>query len=352
MITALCFTTASAQTRLDISGKTELRVLDIGNSFTNGPLDYINIIGQCCKASKELSAITFYKAVSTGASFKTWYDIYRGTSTVAYDCMKTAPIFHDAEGVTTGISISDKGEAFRYLLEKCTWDVILIHQCSAYAGEYSSWTTQSEGGYLPEYLALIRKLQPTAKIGFILVHSSPIYSTKSNTLDVMWKNIAEATRMVVADYNLDFFVPYGTAIQNLRASMLNVGVNNFTCDDLHLGTGLASYTMACTYFESVLSNVLETHISEDKTLCDKAKVVGTRPEANVDITDDNSAIALQCAISAIEHPFEVRIRSNNGEPSTILYSDRDIYGIDGRIMHHGAHGIVIDTKSHKKCIGK
>lgn len=53
-------------------------------------------------------------------------------------------------------------------------------------------------------------------------------------------------------YGIDFIIPYGTAVQNLRASSLNDG-RDFSTDGTHLADGLGDYVAACCYWQSVFA---------------------------------------------------------------------------------------------------
>ena len=59
--------------------KSELRVLDIGNSYTNGATSLLPLIAKASKA--DLSTMCLYKCTRGGASFKNWVDIYNDKDT-------------------------------------------------------------------------------------------------------------------------------------------------------------------------------------------------------------------------------------------------------------------------------
>ena len=61
--------------------KAELRVLDIGNSYT---IDATSLLPLVAKASKsDLSTICLYRCVRGSASFKSWVDIYNNNDTTS-----------------------------------------------------------------------------------------------------------------------------------------------------------------------------------------------------------------------------------------------------------------------------
>lgn len=76
---------------------------------------------------------------------------------------------------------------------------------------------------MSDFIRLIRKHQPQAAIGTLLVHSyQSTYSgnTEKSTIK-RWKKIANSVARLKMEYGIDFIIPYGTAIENLRASSLN-----------------------------------------------------------------------------------------------------------------------------------
>ena len=51
-----------------------LKVLDIGNSFTNDATDLLPLIAEA--SGSDVSKICLYKAIRSSGSLKNWYDVY------------------------------------------------------------------------------------------------------------------------------------------------------------------------------------------------------------------------------------------------------------------------------------
>ena len=96
----------------------------------------------------------------------------------------------------------------------------MIHQVSTYATIYDAWSAKRDAGYLKELIQIIREANPQATIGFYLIHSyrSDYKSNTEKSSLERWRNIATAVKELRLNYGIDFVIPYGTAVQNLRAT--------------------------------------------------------------------------------------------------------------------------------------
>ena len=148
--------------------KAELRVLDIGNSYS---LEATNLLPLIARASKaDLSTMCLYHCYRGGGSFKNWVDIYNDKDTKnTYSITKVVGGL--SANVQKGMGEAGDGKLFRDVLTKETWDLIIIHQVSTYAPYYSKWNNNNAAGYLDELISIIKKHQPNAELGFHLVHS-------------------------------------------------------------------------------------------------------------------------------------------------------------------------------------
>lgn len=271
--------------------KAQLRVLDIGNSYTN---DCVHYLPQLVSASGvDTSDMCIYKATRASGSFKTWYDTYNDKDTQSYEIAKVlGGLTADISG-TAGVG---NGEKFRNTLKNNKWDLIIIHTRSTYAPYYDTWESNGNNGYLREFIRTIRTAQPLATIGFLLVHSywsGYSENTEKSSL-ARWKLIVESTKKLKANYGIDFVIPYGTAIQNIRASSFN-NEYDLTADGTHCSNGLADYTAACTYFQALIAPRYGVSI-----LGNTARVTVSQIEQypSVDVTDENAPIAQKAAIFA------------------------------------------------------
>ena len=270
--------------------KADLKVLDIGNSYTQDAQTYLPEI---IKASGIDNDFSLYRTFRPSASFKTWVDCWNDSDNENYSidfCAGTA-----LDGISGSGRASD-GAMFRKALQSVKWDIILIHQVSTYSNDYSLWEGDGAGGYLQELIRIIRITNPQATIGYLMTHSyrGTYWANSEGSSYQRWRNIADATRQLKLEYDIDFIIPYGTAVQNLRASSLNDSYE-FSEDGTHMGAGLGDYVAGCCYFESLLAPRYGVSIFGNTfrvTNLDESK--GGRRN----ITDQTAVVAQKAAILA------------------------------------------------------
>ena len=270
--------------------KADLKVLDIGNSYTQDAQTYLP---QIIKASGIDNDFSLYRAFRPSASFKTWVDCWNDSDNENYSvdfCAGTA-----LDGISGSGRASD-GALFRKTLQSVKWDIILIHQVSTYSNDYSLWEGDGAGGCLQELIRIIRVTNPQATIGYLMTHSyrGTYWANSEGSSYQRWRNIADATKQLKLEYDIDFIIPYGTAVQNLRASSLNDSYE-FSEDGTHMGAGLGDYVAGCCYFESLLAPRYGVSIFGNTfrvTNLDESK--GGRRN----ITDQTAVVAQKAAILA------------------------------------------------------
>ena len=271
--------------------KEQLRVLDIGNSYTNDSTHYLPQLVSA--AGIDVSNMCLYKAIRASGSFRHWYDVYHDKDTVSYSVSK---VLGGLTADISGTAAIGNGEMFRNTLNNNKWDLIIIHTRSEYAPYYDTWELTGYDGYLKELIRTIRTAQPFATIGFLLVHSywgDFANNTEKSSLE-RWKLIAESAKKLSANYGINFIIPYGTAIQNIRASSLN-NEYDLTADGSHCSDGLADYTASCAYFQSLIAPRYGVSV-----LGNTARITVTQTEQypSISVTDENAPIAQKAAILA------------------------------------------------------
>ena len=270
--------------------KPDLKVMDIGNSYTQDAQTYLPNIIAAAGISTDFS---LYRAFRPSASFKTWVDCWNDLDNENYSvdfCAGTA-----LDGISGSGRASD-GAVFRKALQSVRWDIILIHQVSTYSNDYSLWEGDGAGGYLQELIRIIRVTNPQATIGYLMTHSyrGTYWANSEGSSYQRWRNIADAVKRLKLEYDIDFIIPYGTAVQNLRASSLNDSYE-FSEDGTHMGAGLGDYVVGCCYFESLLAPRYGVSILGNTfrvTNLDESK--GGRRN----ITDQTAVVAQKAAILA------------------------------------------------------
>lgn len=277
--------------------KNDLKVLDIGNSYTEDSQSYV---GYILDAIQKNTGFSLYAAIRGSGSFKSWYDCYKDADTRDYRIYNKAGDTLENVG---GNGIAGDGSLFRDTLTNVRWDVIIIHQASGYANDFSQWGGHGDGGYLQELIQILRKTNPQATIGCLLTHSyrSSYASNTEKSSVKRWENIALATKQLKQNYGIDFIIPYGTAVQNLRASSLN-DENEFSTDGTHMADGLADYTAACCYYQSLFAPRFGISIlgnSFRRTSFDES-VAGV-----LNINDSNALVAQKAAMLATYNMWEI-----------------------------------------------
>ena len=103
-----------------------------------------------------------------------------------------------------------------------------------------------------------------------------------------------------ADYGIDLVLPYGTAVQNMRASSLN-NAEDLTCDGAHCELLLTRYAASCCYYQTIIAPRTGIPVTEDKTLLLKEWMTVASPMISVD--DNTRPIAHKAAMLAVEDPY-------------------------------------------------
>ena len=226
--------------------KDTLRVLAIGNSFSEDAVEqYLWELGQ-------EAGITFIigNAYRGGWSLiGHWADARSREANTEY------------RKVVGGKRTNLGKYELRNIITDEPWDIITLQQVSQDAGLPETY----EPG-LSLMIGYVRALAlaDSMRLGF---HQTWAYSQDSehkgfarysNNQYLMYSSItaAVAKAMNYHQYDLTFFIPSGTAIQNARTSLLATGRTNdpavnreLTRDGYHLNLTLGRYIVACTWFE-------------------------------------------------------------------------------------------------------
>lgn len=288
-----------------ILGKPTLKVLDIGNSFTNDATDLLPLIAEA--SGSDVSKVCLYKAIRSSGSLKNWYDVYSDKDT-GYT-YRVEKVFGGLNAnVSTGRGDKGDGSLFRKLLTDEQWDIIIIQPY------YGLRSDAGSGPYLKEMLSVFKEHQPNAVIGFYLVHSLWDHHAKNKegSSYERWKLICSSTKHFQEEYGIDFVIPYGTAIENLRSSSLN-NEYDLTRDGLHLAYGLGRYTAACCYYESLIAPRSGISVLGNSARYDASRSASSK-YPSISVTDDNALIAQKAAVMATNNMFTC---SNPEEYSSI-----------------------------------
>ncbi|NGF57980.1 DUF4886 domain-containing protein [Parapedobacter sp. SGR-10] len=222
-----------------------IRVLAIGNSFSTDALEtHLSGLAQAAGIPMTIGNLHI-----DGASLELHRNnVQQNANTYSY-----RKIDRNGEKTTTG------GFSIHRALADENWTHVSFQQVSQNSGQYETWAASLPFVY--EYVAP-RAKNPTVKF---LLHQTWAYAQTSthsgfanysNNQMTMYSAIVDAVNRAKDLVAIDAIVPAGTAIQNVRTSIIG---DNVTSDGYHLNAGIGRYTAACVWFEvltgqSVLGN--------------------------------------------------------------------------------------------------
>ena len=292
-----------------------LKILHIGNSFTENSTSYLSNIVKA--AGINTNDMCLYKCNRGGGSFSTFVNCWNDEDASGYYIYKVLG------GITLPIQSAAThydGSNIRRALTDYKWDLIIIQQVSNYSHKYTLWNQDNVGGCLPELMNLLRTYQPQAAIGINLIHAAYTYNSNTNNL---FQLIADSYHQFCLDYGVDFVIPYGTAVQNIRQSSINTTQYGFSNDKLHLASGIGQYVANAAYFETIFAPRYGVSIignSYRVSISDSERNSATYPDELVPVTDDNVYLCQKAAVLAVHDMFNI----NNPDNTSIL-TDGEVY---------------------------
>ena len=327
-------------TKVTAGGEEPYRILDIGNSYTENYTEMLKGIAE--GSGIDMERLSLCTLTRSSGSFRSWSNCY-------YDLDEQPCHFRRVLGapVVTPDCDADPhdGSLMRSVLTEQTWDLIVLHQRSEYAHLYDQWAGDGDAGHLDDLLAIIRKEQPEAGIGFHIIHSYADWLTgiEGNGSLTRWRQIAEAVRRLVEERDISVVIPCGTAVESLRE--LPPGNSaDYVSDGSHLASGLGKYTAACTYFEAVIAPLFGVTVlgNPARYACTEAERANARfPEACVDVTDGNAPIAQQLAVDAVANPYGLSAFGIDAVPCDDVLKNGPIYNAWGIPVSGNYTGIMI-----------
>lgn len=262
---------------------TELKILAIGNSFTDDAMTlFPNLLD-----SSHIYNVTLGKLTYGGAALDTHLINYlQNAHAYTFEVTKE----NHWEKISDNYTISE-GVSF------LDWDIIILQQVSRLSGQIQS--------YQPYLNQLIKMLDDNCSNKNVVFgwHMTWAYAQNYTNSDFknygynqwnMYTKIVETVEDMQAQTGIQLVIPSGTAIQNLRNTSLNDSMD-LTRDGCHITLGVGRYTLACTWFQSLISPILGVDLLGNNY----------RESNGIKVTDDNYAICQQAAIQACNDKFEV-----------------------------------------------
>lgn len=328
--------------------KEYVNILDIGNSYTVNATQYLNDLLEAALPDKEYKH-SLYIAYRGSGSFKDWYEMYKNCNVASEYYIKRisgkcideiAPfdIIH-VEKEETDTAIDNWVYMKTLVYSGVKWDIIIIHQVSDFAHDCDLWNTNSDAGYLNELIAALRETNPQAVIGTYIIHSyrsgySNGLVTYENSFE-RWKEYADAVKKMLYEYDIDFVIPYGTAVQNLRTAYPKY-THEFSYDGTHLSRGLGLYVAGCCYFQSIFAPMYGVDVLGNTF----RPAVDISSEYEVAVDESNAVMAQKAAVLAVKDMYMV----NNPQDFSIIDCSGDynvIYDIYGRVVECPQKGVYI-----------
>ena len=281
---------ASAKRNPDANGDGVLRILAIGNSFSDDGMEHLPaLLGEMGIKRVELARL------------------YVGGCTLErhmqfFDKKQEAYTFYTSKrGENKWVKHAEK-RSIQSALAMGEWDIITMQQASGFSGQYETIKP-----HLARLIDVVRKAQPRAHLAWHITWS---YSTESkhqhfphydNSQPKMDAAIMQAVMQIKSDFDcFDYFIPSGTAIRMLRLSPVNNAPKDLTRDGYHLDYGAGRYAAACTWYETLIRP-----FTGKPVVSSSLEIVG-KGKGSVDAKGDVALYSRRAAELAAKKPFKVR----------------------------------------------
>lgn len=260
-----------------------LRVLMIGNSFTDDASEYLADI--VVKSGIDVNTCCVYNIIEGYADLSTWCFNYNNyaTRTIERKAGKlTMP-------VTNG--------TIQELLSQ-DWDVVTLQQVSTLSNNFNSFAQNLDN--LVSYI----KTDCTNKKVSICWHMTWSYWEKypdnGPKEETGWESIVATAKEMQDAYGIDILIPSGTAIQLARNTSLNTKYS-LTRDGKHIAYGVGRYILACTVFETLFAPVYGTTIIGNASRHKINDLEKNNTYENPNVTDENATLCHTIAAKAVAH---------------------------------------------------
>ncbi|HTN19210.1 MAG TPA: DUF4886 domain-containing protein [Pelobium sp.] len=260
----------------EIKGDGVIKILAIGNSFSEDALEYF--LYDLAKAGGH--KIIIGNLYIGGAELALHWKNASGNK----DAYSYRKIGKDGEKV-----VRSKMSIASALADE-RWDYISFQQVSSKSGLYQTYTEP-----LPALVNYVKEKVQNPDTRYIL-HQTWAYAQTSthkgfanygNSQKKMYSAIVKTTNKINKAYHFDMLIPSGTAIQNARTSFVGDHMNR---DGYHLNLILGRYTASCTWYEKIFNE----------------SVIGNtfHPEK---LSNYETEMAQNAAHTAVLNPFKVTV---------------------------------------------
>jgi len=265
-----------------------LKILGIGNSFTDDGMEYIPEI---------LEAAGVHNVILGR--------LYIGGCSLERHCMdyedgKSNYIYYKSEN-NKWVTAKKGASMLDGLLDE-DWDIVVTQQVSGKSGQYDTYSP-----WLGKLMDIIREKCPNPK-ATIAWQQTWAYATNSthgnfknydSDQNKMYNAIVNCVSKLPEDYNIDVIVPSGTAIQIHRGTEFNDN-KDLTRDGYHLSHTQGRFVAACCWYERLVRPVVgsKSIVKNSCRLVGRTYREGKMKEpASVELTEE---VAAACKKSAKE----------------------------------------------------
>ena len=315
----------------ELEGKSVVRILTIGNSYSGDMVE--SWLSSMAKA-RDIQIVVGNAARAGYGLRKHWTDLAEGNATLDY------------RKLVGGTYTSTSGHSLADIINDEQWDYITFQQNSEDSGLYDTYSP-----YLRKLIDYVKDVQPQAKLGWVMTWAyagdqKDREGFKNYNCDqmVMYNAILNAVGQALVDYpELEFVIPCGTAVQNLRSSFLGDNVNR---DGSHLNLHFGRYLAACTFFatlfgeEAVMQNSYMPYYLNDFTamVIRQAAVDAVKkpfaitPQVYPDYVGDNDVFPADIQLNFSSEAHSIPGWNNIGLHHNFLAGMKDVNGSDPNIF--------------------
>lgn len=257
------------------TSRTTLRVLVLGNSFTNCSTFAIPTILGNAEIS---SGWSLTSKVGTGVGITDY--TYNGTNFTGW----WKRIVNNSDNLRSSTLQNSNG-----------WDIVVINQASLLATDWSKYAP--EVGYMIDAI----RHYGTNKEVKIAFHMS--WNRDPSTPQNLPK-IYDCAKRLISLYGFDIIIPCATAVENASA---NNGYVKYDPSG-HLTNGLGEYVAAAAWYESIIRPFFGTADLEDSTMLPADGETFTWSgygSASMTLTRADALLAAKCAKAAVNDMWDV-----------------------------------------------
>ncbi len=224
-------------------GADTLRILAIGNSFSDDAMEYLPALLD----NLGVENVSLARLFVAGCSLERHMKMYNND--------KAAYQYYRSEAGCNRWVKAARTVSLRQALADGEWDIVVMQQASGFSGRYESYEP-----YLDSLIAAVRRAQPRARLAWHMTWAYASGSSHAQFADYgrdrtrMYDAICDAVRQMLDEHphTFRYLIPSGAVIESLRLSEVNNPPMDFTRDGYHMDFGAGRYALACTWYEVLI----------------------------------------------------------------------------------------------------